>query len=260
MGRSGVNSEEGGLAIWLINLPRSVERRERMDAQLESMGLDYKRFLAVDGREEWNNLVSSIDLEAFRLNVGREVMPGEIGAYFSHMGVWQELVDSHYEVALVLEDDVVFHEDFLGALHMAMVHQDEWDFLKLNKIRAKKPVLQREIGPYALNAYAGPATGLGAYLIHRGLAERLLETMLPIRRPIDHELDLVHVHDFRHFGLEPFPSHVDDGNESTITGSNFGNVRKWSVYRRLPTLWLRFKTRLARVAYLKRKGRLSPRK
>lgn len=258
MGRSGVIGEEGGLAIWLINLPRSVERRGKMDAQLDAMGLDYKRFLAVDGREEWNNLVPMIDLEGFRRNVGREVMPGEIGAYFSHLGVWEEFLDSHYDVALVLEDDVVFHDDFLGALHMAMVYKDDWDFLKLNKIRAKKPVSQGQIGPYSLNAYAGPATGLGAYLIHRELAERLLHTMLPIRRPIDHELDLLHVHDYRHYGLEPFPSHVDDGNQSTITGSNFADVKKWPFYRRLPTLWLRLKNRWARLQYLRKKGRLKP--
>ncbi|HLP66654.1 MAG TPA: glycosyltransferase family 25 protein [Rhizobium sp.] len=245
-----------GLGVWLINLARSTARRETMEARLAAIGLDYTLFPAVDGTAEWDRLQSTILADEFRRNVGREIMKGEIGAYHSHLGVWQALLDSPHTVGLVLEDDVVFHDDFMAALQLALDHADQWDFLKLNKIRAKNPRRQARLGPYSLNAYAGPATGLGSYLIRRDLAARLLPAMLPIRRPIDHELDRIHVHDFRHYGLEPFPSHVDDGNESTITGSNFGGVQKWPLWRRLPTLWARAGTRLGRLSYLSRMGRL----
>jgi glycosyl transferase family 25 len=245
-----------GLGVWLINLDRSADRRAAMEERLAALPLDYTLFPAVDGRADWPRLQATILEDEFRRNVGREIMPGEIGAYHSHLGVWRALLDSPHEVALVLEDDVVFHDDFLPALRLALEHAGQWDFLKLNRIRARGPRRQARIGPYSLNAYAGPATGLGAYLIRRDLAARLLPAMLPVRRPIDHELDRIHVHDFRHFGLEPFPSHVDDGNQSTITGQSFGEVRKWPLWRRLPTLWARARTRLGRRAYLARRGRL----
>lgn len=248
-----------GLGVWLINLPRSTERRAKMDLQLRSLPLGYTHFPAIDGRAEWDHLARDLSIDAFRRNVGREVLPGEIGCYHSHLGVWRALIASEHRIALVLEDDVVFLDDFLDALRLAIDHADEWDFLKLNKIRAKGPRRQGRIGPYVLNAYAGPATGLGAYLIKRELAERLLQEMLPITRPIDHELDLVHIHDFRHYGLEPFPSYVDDGKNSTITGNNFNAVQKWPAWRRIPTLWRRFRNRLSRWVYLARTGRLKNR-
>jgi len=247
------------LGVWMINLDRSTARRAVMEIRLAALGLDYTRFPGVDGSAEWPRLQSTVLVDEFRRNVGREIMKGEIGAYNSHLNVWRALLDSPHKVGLVLEDDVVFHDDFLSALDLALHHLDSWDLLKLNKIRARGPRRQMTLGPYSLNAYLGPATGLGAYLVTRDLAARLLPVMLPIRRPIDHELDLIHLHDFRHFGLEPFPSHVDDGNESTITGSNFRGVQKWPFWRRFPTLWARAGTRLSRLSYLARHRRLGGR-
>lgn len=72
---------------WLTNLPRSEKRRQAMDIQLADMALPYHLHEATDGRAEWDNLVPTIDLDAFRRNVGREVLPGEIGCYQSHLAV-----------------------------------------------------------------------------------------------------------------------------------------------------------------------------
>jgi glycosyl transferase family 25 len=222
------------LGVWLINLDRSTTRREAMEARLEVLGLPYTRFAAIDGRAEWDRLVSDVDLPAFRRNVGRDVLPGEIGCYASHLGVWQALLDSPHEVALILEDDVVFHDDFLAALDLVLARQAGWDMVKLNKIRAKHPVRRRDLGRYWLNAYIGAFTGMGAYLITRDFAKAQMPSLHPIRRPFDHALDRFDARTFRHYGLEPFPSHVDDGNQSTITGTGFAAVRKFPWYARLP--------------------------
>lgn len=205
-----------------------------MEAQLAALDMDYTRFPAIDGRAEWDRLVADVDLAAFRRNVGREVMPGEIGCYASHLAVWQALLASPYEVALVLEDDVVFHDDFLAALDLVLAARKSWDMVKLNHIRAKHPVRRMELGIYRLNAYRGAFTGMGAYLVTRPFVTAQLPKMLPMRRPIDHELDQFSARNFRHYGLEPFPSHVDDGNQSTITGIGFAAVRKFPWYARLP--------------------------
>lgn len=225
------------IGIWLINLPRSVERRARMEAQLQTLGLDYTLFDAVDGQADWDRLAESVDLPAFRRNVGREVLPGEIGCYHSHLGVWQALIASGPKAALVLEDDVVFHEDFLLALDRALANADCWDMLKLNKIRAKFPVEQGRLGEYKLTAFVGSFTGMGAYLITRDCAEKLFHSMLPICRPIDYKLDRIDLTRFRHFALQPFPSHVDDGNSSTITGRSFSKVKKFQWHQR-PSVYL----------------------
>jgi glycosyl transferase family 25 len=249
-----------GLMVALINLDRSEHRRIQMAQRLAEIGLAYSRLAAVDGKARWAELLPSVDVYTFERNVGRDVMPGEIGCYHSHLQAWRTLVDSECHTLLVLEDDVVFGGDFLEALGEALQHRRSWDTLNLNKIRAKQPVRQAGLGRYSLNAYLGPLTGMGAYLISRDTATRLLPAMLPISLPIDLELDRVHRHQLRRFGLEPFPSHVNDENQSTITGQNFSGVKRYPWYRRMPTFKRRLRDLFSKQVYLMQSGQMFAKK
>ena len=246
------------IPIWLINLPRAIDRRIKMEAQLDKLGIAYSLFPGVDGRAEADKLLETVDLKAFERNTGRKILMGGIGCYHSHLGVWRDFLASGHPVALILEDDVVFHDDFLGAIDLALQTQDHWDFLKLNCIRAKMPIAQGRIGPYALNAYLGPATGTGAYLINRATAAKLLPAMLPVTRPTDHQINRFFKYKFRLFGLEPFPSHLDDGNISLITGTGFGDVQKFVRYQRLPNFALRAGNYFRRLFYVARHWHIIP--
>lgn len=248
-----------GLMVLLINLPRSTDRRARMEQRLATLGLSYEVLPAVDGRARWDELKASVDLPAFQRHAGSDVLPGEIGCYHSHLHAWRRLVDSDAQVLLVLEDDMVFHDDFMEALRIALRGRAHWDMLKLAKIRAKQPVCQGQLGPYRLNACIGAFTGFGAYLLQRDAARRLLPHMLPIRAPIDRELEQVHRHDLRHFSLEPFPAHPQDEGQSTITGANFNAVRRYPLSRRWTKYAEQLRNLIGRVAYLARRGRLLPR-
>lgn len=248
-----------GLMVLLINLPRSTERRERMQQRLADIGLAYEILPAVDGRARWDELLPSVDVKAFEHHAGSDVLPGEIGCYHSHLQAWQRLVASPAQVLLVLEDDMVFHDDFVDALRVALRGRAHWDLLKLAKIRAKQPVCQGLLGPYRLNACIGAFTGFGAYLIQRETARRLLTQLLPIRAPIDRELEQVHRHDIRHFSLEPFPAHPQDEGQSTITGERFSHVRRYPLSRRWTKYAEQTRNLFGRVAYLARCGRLRPR-
>jgi glycosyl transferase family 25 len=240
------------LPVWLINLDRATARRAAMDERLAALGLSYRRFSAVDGRAEAAALAQTVDRAAYERNTGSQLLPGKVGCYHSHLRVWAELAASGHPVALILEDDVVFHDDFLASVAAALSVQDCWDILRFNCIRAKLPVTQGRVGPYRLNAYVGPFTGNGAYLIKRDLARRLGPRLLPMTRPLDHELNRFFVHDYRLIGLEPWSSHVDDGGTSTITGSAFGDVRKFRWYERLPYLGLKAGNYLRRLVWLLR--------
>ncbi|VDC31660.1 glycosyltransferase family 25 protein [Pseudogemmobacter humi] len=228
-----MSAVRGDLGVWWINLDRAEERRRQMEERLARLDLDAERFSAIDGRAAPDLVAQSLDAAAFRRNMGRAALPAEVGCYLSHLAVWKKFLADGRPFALVLEDDVVFHDDFLAALGAALDHSDRWDMLKLNRIRAKLPVRQGRAGEWDLNAYLGPATGFGAYLITRDLALRLVPRMLPMTMPVDYEATRWWAHDFRLLGLEPFPSHVDDGGVSTITGRNFAGVVKPPRHRRL---------------------------
>ena len=83
--------------------------------------------------------------------------------------------------------------------------------------------------------------------------------MLPIRAPIDRELEQVHRHDLRHFSLEPFPAHPQDEGQSTITGERFSHVRRYPLSRRWTKYAEQTRNLFGRIVYLARTGRLRPR-
>jgi len=248
-----------GLMVLLINLPRSTERRKRMELRLAALRLDYQTLSAVDGRARLDELLPSVDVAAFERHVGRDLLPGEIGCYHSHLLAWQHFLASDAQVLLVLEDDMVFHDDFADALRTALRGRAHWDMLKLAKIRANQPVCQGLLGPYRLNAYLGAATGFGAYLVQRDTVQRMLPALLPITAPIDRVLEQVHRYDIRHFGLEPFPSHPQDEGQSTITGVSFSAVKRYSLGRRWTKYAEQMSNLLRRLVYLGSQGRLRPR-
>jgi len=80
--------------------------------------------------------------------------------------------------------------------------------------------------------------------------------MLPITRATDHEINRFFLHNFRLLGLEPFPSHVDDGNVSLITGTGFADVVKFRRWQRLPHYRLKAANYFRRAFWLARKGML----
>ncbi|MBR2655497.1 MAG: glycosyltransferase family 25 protein [Loktanella sp.] len=247
------------LGIWLINLDRDTDRLTAMQRQLDAMGLEYTRFPAIYGKDHADELAARVDQAAYARNMGQGVLPGKMGCYASHVAVWEAFVASDKQVALILEDDVVFHDDFLEALDTALAGAAHWDTLRFNCIRAKLPISQGRLGRYRLNAYAGPFTGNAAYLLHKPVAERLLLNLWPQTRAFDHELNRFFHHDFRQFGLEPFASHVDDGGVSAITGTGFGLVRKFPWYQRFPHYGVKAGNYLRRAWWLARKGRIRPR-
>lgn len=245
------------IGTWLISLPSATDRRSRMTQQLSTLGIPYSIFDAVDGRAKSAELLDRVDPVAYARNMGAPLLPGKMGVYASHIGVWQEFLESPYSTALILEDDVVFHSDFLNAVHSALSVRDRWDLIRFNCIRAKLPVTQCVVDNYRVNAYVGPFTGNAAYLITQETAEKLLPSMWPQTRALDHELNRFFVHDYRQFGLEPWASHPDDGGHSTITGQNFGLVRKPHWSKRLPHYRLKATNYFRRAAWLVRNGYLT---
>ena len=246
------------LPVWVINLDRSPERMARMDMGLQAQGLVCRRISAIDGRAEFDRLAQKIDRPAYERNMGQELLPVKVGCYFSHLAAWQLLVDYDQEMALILEDDVVFHADFRDALTLATRAIEHWDILRLNRAWAKLPVCQGRIGPYRLNTYIGPCTGNGAYLIRRATARKLLDAMMPQTRATDQEINRFFVHNFYLRGLEPFPSHVEDFGDSQITGRNFVEVKKPGALRRLPYYGQKASNYLRRLWWVLWHGELWP--
>jgi glycosyl transferase, family 25 len=246
------------IGVWLINLPANQDRLEKMARQLDAMGLPWKLFVAVNGKERYEELIAKADPAAYANNMGSPILPGKLGVYASHKGVWEAFLETDFEHALIFEDDVVFHEDFLQALSAAHQASAHWDIVRFNCVRAKIPVTQGLVGRWRLNAYIGPFTGNAAYMIRKDIAAKLIANIGPQTRALDHELNRFFHHDYRLLGMEPWASHTDDGNVSTITGVAFSSVKKFKWYKRLPHYRLKAANYFRRFFWLIKNGMAFP--
>ncbi|KAM3910974.1 inactive glycosyltransferase 25 family member 3 [Leptodactylus fuscus] len=127
--------------VFLINLIRRPERRERMLQSLYEQEISCRVLDAVDGRA-----LNSSDIKRLGVNLlpgfydpfsGRTLTKGEVGCFLSHYKIWQEVVDRQLGVTLVFEDDVRFESYFkrkmirlLNDIHNAEL---EWDVIYIGR-------------------------------------------------------------------------------------------------------------------------------
>uniref|UniRef100_A0A8C4IIF6 Cerebral endothelial cell adhesion molecule n=1 Tax=Dicentrarchus labrax TaxID=13489 RepID=A0A8C4IIF6_DICLA len=127
--------------IYLINLRRRPDRRERMLFSLNELEIDVKVVDAVDG-----NALNSSDIKILGVDLlpgyydpfsGRTLTKGEVGCFLSHFFIWKEMVDMQMDKALVFEDDVRFQANFkrrvLRLMEEAEKVELDWDIIYLGR-------------------------------------------------------------------------------------------------------------------------------
>lgn len=101
--------------VVVINLDRRTDRMEKLDSQLKELGIQYKRFSAVDGK---------------KLNIDPIV-----AGLKSHL---QVMKDNSGKKVLVLEDDAYFVEDFNEKFDKVMqTLPEDWDIFYLGALLPK---------------------------------------------------------------------------------------------------------------------------
>jgi GR25 family glycosyltransferase involved in LPS biosynthesis/glycosyltransferase involved in cell wall biosynthesis len=107
---------EGYGAIKIVNLTRRPDRRNAMIQKLNDAGVTkYDFFEAIDGKKV--TLTHGIK----KMFVGNDFYDkkGVIGCSLSHSGLWEQLInDPENNYYIILEDDVVFTNDFVEKLKL----------------------------------------------------------------------------------------------------------------------------------------------
>ncbi|XP_017570117.1 procollagen galactosyltransferase 2 [Pygocentrus nattereri] len=135
--------------IYLINLERREDRRERMLRSLEVLGIEVTLSDAVDGKA-----LNSSQLQALGIEMlpdyqdpysGRVLTRGEVGCFLSHYNIWTQVVKQQQQQVLVLEDDVRFELNFKSRLNTIMEDakraQLNWDLIYVGRkrLQVKRP-------------------------------------------------------------------------------------------------------------------------
>ncbi|AVJ55208.1 glycosyl transferase [Idiomarina sp. OT37-5b] len=176
------------LPVYVINLDRSRERLQHASQQLHSIGVDFTRIAAIDGRQLSDAEIDRVyDSERNRQRFYASLTRGEIACYMSHRKAWQQLLDSPAQAAVILEDDIMVSPAFaeLGAAVATL--SDDWHLLKLAQpFKPKQHYKLADVGAFTLVDYRTDKPPMGAcgYILSRSGAAKLLARKR-FFRPVD---------------------------------------------------------------------------
>jgi glycosyl transferase, family 25 len=237
------------MQTWVINLDRATERLQRISAQLQHLGLAWTRLPAVDARALTPEQRAALDEPSYRRKHGMSPVLGELGCYLSHVAVMQQFLAGEAEFALVLEDDVLLHDDLPAVLQGLMRHADRWDVAKLSAVHSGTPVPYLEVAPgRQLAVMLSRCTGSSAYLMNRHAAQAYLRGLLPMQLPYDHVFDQSWTFGLKFRLVTPTPCGHDEQIASTIVAPP-GPSRKFHWRQRLPAHAYRLGNEWQRLKY-----------
>ena len=204
--------------IYIISLPGSIERRQHITQQLESVGPPYAFFDGIDGRRD-DHIINKYYDEPLRLRRrGSPLSAGQLGCFASHHAMWQKCIKER-KTLIILEDDVDIDGDRLKILYQ---HADQLPpFLECvrlfkNKTRAHRSIPASRLGMFtALKYTKGPMSGMG-YLLTPAGAAKLLSHTSPVFYAVDIYMDRFWAHKVECYGIHPPCISHRDEFDSTI--------------------------------------------
>uniref|UniRef100_A0A8C9XT73 Si:ch211-13f8.2 n=1 Tax=Sander lucioperca TaxID=283035 RepID=A0A8C9XT73_SANLU len=216
--------------IFLINLKRRSDRRDRMLSSLAVLGINTKLTEAVDALNSSQLQAMGIDmLPGYRDPYSERVLTrGEIGCFLSHHKIWKQVVQQELQQVLVLEDDVRFEPRFCSRLVTIMenVHRVglEWDLIYVGRKRLQVKEPEQWVKGVSNLVHPGYSYWTLGYVLSLNGAQKLLQAkplnkMLPVdeflpimfnKHPKDEYMQYYKQRDLRAFSVEPlllFPTH-----------------------------------------------------
>ena len=185
--------------IYMINLLRRPERRERMHKLFKELGIRVETHDAVDGRILNQSVLEKLGIEIMAGYTdpyhNRPITMGEIGCFLSHYNIWNKVIENGFKSIIVLEDDVRFEPFFRQKVNYILKElkdlQFEWDLVYLGRKRLAENAESWIDGSKYL-VHAGYSYWTLGYILSRSGAKKLIEAM-PLKQllPVDEYLPIL---------------------------------------------------------------------
>lgn len=203
------------LKIVVISLATATARRSQVGTRLNELGCEFEFFDALNGAAGTGSF-HSIDTRKHVLNTGRLPTQGEVGCYASHLGVWQDCVDSN-EPVCVLEDDCYLEDFFPAALATASRLCGQYGFIRLQTESRGKKRLLREADDFQLCRYTKMPHSTLAYVIAPGVAKSFIARSTVMDCPVDVFIKRFWEHGNALYGLTPYSARESSlANDTSI--------------------------------------------
>nr|XP_021524855.1 LOW QUALITY PROTEIN: procollagen galactosyltransferase 1 [Aotus nancymaae] len=262
--------------VFMINLRRRQDRRERMLRALQEQGIECRLVEAVDGKAMNTSQVEALGIQMLPGYQdpyhGRPLTKGELGCFLSHYNIWKEVVDRGLEKSLVFEDDLRFEIFFKRRLMNLMrdVEREDldWDLIYVGRKRMQVEHPEKAVPRVRNLVEADYSYWTLAYVISLQGARKLLDAkplskMLPVdeflpvmfdKHPVSEYKAHFSLRNLHAFSVEPllvYPTHYtgDDGYVSdTETSVVWNNEQVKTDWDRAKSQKMREQQALSREA------------
>ena len=179
------------IGIYVISLKRAKERRIYIKKHLDALNLEYLIVDAVDGKlENENNLFLHANMERVRQSP-YWLTKGAIACALSHKKVYDLFVESNYDFALVLEDDVVLPQNILSILNdtISVIGCDDVVLLYYAALRgatlSTSTTKNLNTGSLLFPMDMNEVSAATAYVIGKQAAKSIGESIIPVSAAAD---------------------------------------------------------------------------
>lgn len=215
-----MNSPRPPIQILVISLARSLDRRVKVQQEMEKISIPWEFLDAVDGSSLKQPPVEYKAQKVKRLQ-GYFLTPNEIGCYLSHKEAWRRCVKENI-LTLVLEDDFILSPEFESTLAALLSALSAWSFVRLQGLYEVPSQPIEVLNNIQLVRNIGDAVGATAYLLKPEVAQTLIGASSDIYEPVDHFLEHYQKHGLEFLAVRPYPvditrvkSTIDDRPERT---------------------------------------------
>ncbi|MDX2027888.1 MAG: glycosyltransferase family 25 protein [Alphaproteobacteria bacterium] len=238
------------MRVILISLARAPERRQKMTARFQELGVPFEILEATDGQKLTEADLALVDHEGRKRITPYPLSNNEIGCCISHCRAMQIIRDSGERMGVIIEDDAALSPDFPRVLQAIENLAAPFDIIDLHRTFKKKEtfVICRPLLPgFALGRIGYSHINAQGYVITREGAEKFLSVMPPFNHMVDKEMHRTWANGINLYGLEtPVVFHADEGHsylDETRSHDKPKERKRYPDADRLYWKWQRFLTR-----------------
>jgi len=214
------------LKIFVISLSDEHERRARIRAELERLGLDFEFFDAIRGNDDPTSHFARTSNWQYQLNTLRSPLPNEVGCYASHLSLWKKCIELG-ESVVVMEDDFVASADFPAAIDTSEALIARYGFIRFESFRRASRLTRSRRGavnagsaaPFDIYFLADPPLCMTAYAISPAAARSLVAASATLVGPVDKFMQRTWQHGVPLFAFDPATISVSEHGDTSTIGS-----------------------------------------
>ena len=219
--------------IVILGLERCQNRIDMVTAQLQKFGLSYKVFPSFDGKDIINPTMKSLTRlpnKAFaNFNPGRpKYLPGMLGCALSHISAIKYAQMNNLNGILILEDDVIFSNDFLQRLELLKEVPSDAQIIYLGGITTNDRLSKK----YNVSEHVWDVQKMGLYGMHSYIVTRhgyapIIKKLMEFEDSCDAlVLDGIEKQEIKGYTLIPWCTYQSEGTSEIESKAKTSNHTK----------------------------------